>query len=225
MLAGAAAGPGRKSWFARLPPLGKLAILFLGLVLIGAFAQALLPSQPTCAYSCGVVSGPLQPSGKTFSASTFSFQYPPLFTPGSAVLGDTVMFNSNAGPVIIWSGQGQVSLTSEVQQSAQKMAGIVQNMTDLGPIWGAEIGFVPGAGEFYSGLAQSQSGTQIPVGVGVIAAQSGGTWAVMGVETTCTNAVNGSLQQCSEALLQSQLENFGISQAYDSILAHWHWGS
>ena len=33
------------------------------------------------------------------------------------------------------------------------------------------------------------------------------------------------LENCSESLLQSQEENFGDSQAYDDILARWHWAS
>ena len=224
LLAGGATGPRRANLFAQLPPLGKLAVLFFGLVLIGGVIQSLLPSQPSCTYSCGVVTGPLQPSGRAFTASDFSFEYPPLFTQGRSVLGDTVSFSSNFGPVIIWSGQGHVSLTTVVQQSAQKITGFVQNLTDLGPIWGAEIGFVPGAGEFYSGVAETQSGQEVLVGVGIIAAQSGGIWAAMGVVTPCTNPANGAQRQCSEALLQSQQETFGASQDYDSILSHWHWG-
>jgi hypothetical protein len=125
----------------------------------------------------------------------------------------------------IWAGRGQESLTGLIQQYAEKLGGNVQGVTSLGPIWGAEIGFVPGAGEFYSAQLQSQAGQDVPVGAGVIAAQSGGTWAVVMVLTVCLDAENRQLENCSESLLQSQEEDFGDSQAYDDILARWHWAS
>lgn len=223
MLAAAATAPPRRGWFARLPPVGKITLLVISAVFVGAFIQALLPSQPKCLYSCRLVTGPLQPAGEPYSNGLFSFDYPPSFTQGKNVQGSTVAFSTSDGPVVVWSGRGQVSLQAEVNQVAQKMTTTVQNMTYLGPMWGAEIGFVPGLGQFYSGQAETESGEEIPVGVGIVAAQSGGTWATMGVITVCTNAQNGSQEGCSESLLQSQQEDFGNAQAYDSVLAHWRW--
>ena len=223
-----AQGRQRKSRFSSSPALFKLGALLLVLVVVGAGIQALLPSPPRCPYSCTVVSGPLQPSGQTFSGSRlFSFQYPPsLSVRGSAALGSTVtLVNGDEGVIWIWAGQGQESLTGLIQQYVQKLGGNIADLTSLGPIWGAEIGFVPGAGEFYSAQLQTQAGQDIPVGAGVIAAQFGSTWAVVLVLTTCADAENQQMENCSEALLQSQQENFGDSQAYDDILAHWHWVS
>jgi hypothetical protein len=221
-------GRARKSWFSSQPALVKLGALFLGLVLVGVGIQSLLPSAPKCVYSCTVRTGPLEPAGETYSGSPlFSFDYPPSLSVQSPdQLGSTVTLdNGNGGVIWIWAGQGQQSLTGLVQQYAQKLGGNVQDVSALGPIWGAEIGFVPGAGEFYSAQLQTQSGQDIPVGAGVIAAQTGGTWAVIMVLTTCTDADNGQLEDCSESLLQSQQENFGNSQAYDDVLGRWHWAN
>jgi hypothetical protein len=144
----------------------------------------------------------------------------------SPALGSVVtLANGNNGVMWIWAGRGQESLTGLIQQYVQKLGGNVEGVTSLGPIWGAEIGFVPGAGEFYSAQLQSQAGQDVPVGAGVIAARSGGTWAVVMVLTVCVDAENRQLENCSESLLQSQEENFGDSQAYDDILARWHWAS
>jgi hypothetical protein len=221
-----AQGRPRKSRLARSPVLFKVGALFLALVVIGAGVQALLPAPPKCPYSCTVVSGPLEANGQTFSGSQlFSFQYPEnLAVQSQAQLGSTVtLADGDKALIWIWAGTGQQSLTGLVQQYVQKVGGDVQDVTSLGPIWGAEIGFVPGAGEFYSAQLQSQTGEDIPVGLGVIAAKSGATWAVVTVLTTCSDAENGQVENCTEALLQSQQEDFGDSQAYDDILARWHW--
>jgi zinc-ribbon domain len=225
----AARGRPRRNWFSRLPALGKLAIVFGGLVVIGGVAQAALPSAPKCTYSCIVRTGPVQPTGRQVSGHLVSFYYPPVFaalkTDQGAVA--TLGLQSNQYPAVvdIYAGQGQQTLTSLVQQYAQKLSGPLQNLTALGPIYGAEIGFVPGAGEFYSADVESQNGEQQPIGLGIIAAQSNGVWGVVEVQTFCTDAQNGQTENCAEQLLDSQQENFGIEpDFFDDILAHWHWG-
>lgn len=225
----AARGREHKSWFARLPALGKLGVIFAGLVVIGGVAQALLPSPPKCTYACVVRTGSVQPTGKSFTNGVVSFYYPPVFSKLQANLGSlaTLSLNSSSYPAVVdvWAGHGQQSPSALVQEYAQKLSGALQDITALGPVYGAEIGFVPGQGEFYSAEVVSQNGQQIPIGLGVVAAESGGTWAVTEVQTFCTNAANGQVENCNESLLDTQQQNFGIApQFFDDILAHWHWG-
>ena len=221
----AARGRAHKGWFSRLPPIGKLAIVFLGLVLVGALAQSAIPSAPKCSYSCTISRGPVSPTGETYSTSLFSFNYPPELKTSQAAEGATVSLGGQNSVIDIWAGQGQESPTGLVQQYSQKLSSSVQDLTDLGPISGAQIGFVPGTGEFYSGQLQTQNGEDVPVGTGVIAAESGNTWAVIYVLTVCTDRQNGDQEACSEAGIQAQEENFGLAQAYDVILERWHWKS
>jgi hypothetical protein len=224
-----AQGRARKSWFSRLPVLGKLAIVFGSLVLVGGAIQAVLPSPPACTFSCIAISGPLQPAGKSFSSQLFSFQYPSaltLVTPSK--LGSVVTLNDpNGGPAYIWAGQGQEQPAGLISQFEQKVASgfPVEQVQDLGQIFGAEIGFTPGSGEFYSGQIQQQNGQDLPVGIGVIAVQSGDTWAVMAVLTTCYAAQNGQLEACNEQNFDGQQEGLSSGSVYDDVLARWHWAS
>lgn len=224
-----ARGRVRKSRFSRLPVLAKLAILFGALVIIGGGIQAALPSPPTCTFSCVAISGPLQPAGHSFTSQLFSFQYPSalsLVTPSK--LGSVVTLNDgNGGPAYIWAGQGQEQPAGLIPEFEQKVASgfPVEQVQDLGQIFGAEIGFVPGSGEFYSGQIQQQNGQDLPVGIGVIAAQSGDAWAVMAVLTTCFDVQNDQLEACNEQAFDSQQEGLGGGSAYDDVLARWHWAS
>ncbi|MGO9658143.1 MAG: hypothetical protein ACLQVK_20425 [Acidimicrobiales bacterium] len=223
-----AQGRARKSWFSRLPVLGKLAIVFGALVLIGGGIQAALPSPPGCTFSCVAISGPLQPAGKSFSSQLFSFQYPSgltLVTPSK--LGSVVTLSDSGAPAFIWAGQGQEQPAGLIPEFEQKVAaGIpVEQVQDLGQIFGAEIGFTPGSGEFYSGQIQQQNGEDLPVGIGVIAAQSGDTWAVIAVLTVCFDVQNSQQEACNEQDFDSQQEGLDGGSDYDDVLARWHWAS
>lgn len=228
LLTGAMArGRERHGALSRLPVMAKLGVLFLGLVLIGGVVQATQRSvpPPTCTYNCTTVRGPLQAMGESFTSPLFSFHYPPVLTEVAAQAGAMATFHDGGGNLLlIFGGSGTPSLSTLLQQYSQKLSGIAQNITALGPIYGAEIGFVPGAGEFYSGQLQTQSGIS-PVGLGVVVAESGGSWAVVLVGAFCTGSHNGQLLACSEIALTKQQESLGNSQAYDDILAHWHWGA
>jgi hypothetical protein len=143
-------------------------------------------------------------------------------------LGSLVTLNdTNGGPAYVWAGQGQEQPSGLISEFEQKLASgfPVEQVQDLGPIFGAEIGFTPGAGEFYSGQIQQQNGEDLPVGIGVVAAQSGGSWAVVAVLTTCYNAQNSQLEACNEADFDSQQEGLAGGNDYDDVLARWHWAS
>lgn len=228
LLAGTMArGRERSGALSRLPPVAKLGVLFLGLVLIGGIIQATQRSvpPPTCTYNCTTVRGPLLATGESFTGPLFSFNYPPALRETAAQAGATATFHDGSGNLLlIYGGSGTPSLSSLLQQYSQTLSGIAQNITALGPIYGAEIGFVAGAGEFYSGQIQTQSGIS-PVGLGIVAAESGGSWAVVLVGAFCVGSHNGQLLACTENALTKQQESLGNSQAYDDILAHWHWGA
>lgn len=226
-----AAGRARRSWFSRLPALGKLALLSVGLVLVGSFVRAALPTHPHCAYSCGPDTGPLQPDAHSYPSSAamaaslgFSFGFPSELSVGQPELGSDVTLQNGGGQFLVWSGRGPQSLSSLVLSHAQKISGVVQDLSAIGGVRGAEIGYVSGQGEFYSGQFQTQNGQDVPVGVVVIAAQPqpSGTWVVILGFTACVDPSGRSTEVCSDPTFQTGgiLADGGM---FDDVLARWRW--
>jgi hypothetical protein len=222
-----AQGRARKSWFSKLPPIAKVAVIFLGLVLVGGLIQAALPSGTHCAYSCGPDIGPIAPAGQQYSSSLgFSFDYPSGMSVTQSQFGSNVTLqdgNGN-GELFVWAGAGQQSLAGLVQTYAQKISGNTnfQNFTGFGAVNGAEIGFVPGQGEFYSADLQI-SGQVTPVGIVVIGAVSGAKWAAVAGWSVCLDP-SGNPAACTDPSFQSG-GAFASGPDFDDVLARWHWSS
>ncbi|HYA44162.1 MAG TPA: zinc ribbon domain-containing protein [Acidimicrobiales bacterium] len=217
-----AAGRHRKNWFSRLPSYGKAAVVFGGLVLLGALIQSMLPGHPHCAYSCGPDQGPIAPAGQHYASSLgFAFDYPTAMSAAKPEFRSLVTLDDNNGQLMVWAGQGQQSLGGLVQTYSQMFSGD-SNFTgfnSFGTVSGAEIGFIPGQGEFYSSDI-AISGQETPVGVVVIAAQSAGLWAVVAGWSVCVGPSGPAA--CTDPSFRSG-GAFASGSDFDDVLARWHW--
>ena len=87
---------------------------------------------------------------------------------------------SFAGTALIAAGSGTDSLTGLIDGQASQLSEFgLTNVQGQGAINGAEIGFEPGQGEFYSALYTAATGTVYPVSVGIVAVQRPGEWVYM----------------------------------------------
>ena len=220
-----AQGRARRGWFSKFPPLGKVAVIVASLVLVGGLVQAALPGHAHCAYSCGPDVGPIAPAGQHYLSSLgFSFDYPSAMSVNQSQFGSNVTLQDGNGDLFVWAGAGQQSVTGLVQTYAQKISSNAnfQNFTGFGAVNGAEIGFVPGQGEFYSADLQI-SGQETPVGIVVIGAVSGARWAVVAGWSVCLDP-SGNPATCSNPSFQSG-GAFASGPDFDDVLARWHWSS
>jgi hypothetical protein len=184
-------GAGVLGWIIALPPLVKIALGVAILVGVGlAFKQSVSPGPPPpCLFSCGAPPvGPVQPVGATFTSPTwrFSFEYPsdwqrvPVSGAGVVGLNFNVSDGSFAGAALVAAGSGTDSLTGLINGEASQLSQVgLTNVQDQGAINGAEIGFQPGEGEFYSAQYTAPTGTVYPVSVGIMAVQRPGEWVFM----------------------------------------------
>ena len=231
---GAATGPAWPSGWAsgrdgrsrshRLPAMAKLAAVFLPLLLVGVFVVAVLPGAPSCVYSCGTPTGPVLPAGQAYHSQLgYSFEYPSRMSLDKAELGDEVTLADPAGQMLIWAGRGGQSSSSLVQTYSQKLMGSsLQNLRSFGAVPGAEIGFVPGDGEFYNGLFQQQNGQVLPIGVAVLAARTGAIWAVAAVWAVCISPQDSQPQECNSQFFRGG-GIFANGDDFDDVLARWQW--
>ncbi len=181
----------------RLRPLTKFAIGMTVLV-IGASALKGLVSPGArprrCVVACASPPGGASAAlGGTFVSRRygFSFGYP---TGGQSV---TVSGNGVAG--LVYTRDGQLRAELLVRAAAQPtslqhligseassaLSGLrIQNVKATGPINGAEIGFTPGQGEFYSADYTDDTGSVFPVRLGIVAVLRPGGWVdLVGIST------------------------------------------
>ena len=215
-------GQGRRrlSRFSQLPPMAKLVLLFVGLVLAGALVQAVLPGQHRCIYACGPSKGPLAPDAHTYPTTAaavatlgFSFGYPASMVLTSNQYGSEVaLAEPDGGELFVWSGHGQQQLEALVQATEQRIGLPIQEAQPAGAVPGAEIGFSPGQGEFFCANSDQLG----PVLWVVVVAQSPGTWAAVAGYTP--NAPDA-------AYLCNWKSGFGNQDVmgFDDVLARWQW--
>jgi len=217
-----AKGRQRKGWFSRLPPYGKAAVVFGSLVVLGALIQAGLPSHPHCAYSCGPDQGPISPAGQHYSSSLgFAFDYPTAMSVAKSEFNSLVTLDDDNGQLMVWAGQGGQSLGALVQTYSQVFSAD-SNFTGFsafGSVSGAEIGFIPGQGEFYS-ADLAISGQETPVGLVVVAARSDGLWAAIAGWSVCVGPSGPAA--CTDPSFHSG-GAFASGSDFDDVLARWHW--
>jgi hypothetical protein len=204
----------------RLPPVVKMAIGILVLVFVGLIAKgAISPGPPTrCVFSCAAppTATPLQ-TGATFSSPTygFSFAYPSVGQRVS-VGGDGVtsyVFGDSsghfAGQILVGAGAGHEPLSYLVDGAARSLGSEISNMSLVGPMVGAEIGFESGVGNLYTGEFTDSVGNVYPVQVGILAVLHGNEWVYM-----------VGIGSSSSSHQQSPI--FGV---FDEILDQWRWAT
>jgi hypothetical protein len=158
--------------------------------------------------------GPALPSGRTFTSDTFgfSFDYPGYWT-ASSRSGDIVanfVVNDSNGALLsdfqVSAGTGNLPPSQLISAKVQSMSRTVEQLEATGGMPGAEIGFVPGQGQFYKGALVYSNGAQQPVEVVVLAVQRNSGWVVV----TGVSAYDDKKQPIA-------------NPDFDSTLIRWRW--
>lgn len=204
----------------RIPPLVKVAIGLVVLVAVGLVVKAVVAPGPVprCVFTCANPPvGVAQPAGVTLNSSRygFSFDYPAgatrAPTEGSGI-ADLVYADQGGdfvGEVLVAAGSGTTPATSLLTEGAATLSRYIVNMRATGGVPGAEIGFVPGDGQSYTGQYTSFDGDTSPVDIDAMAVQRHGVWVYMVGISTVDNSDN-----------QSTAIAYPL---FDDIVDHWRW--
>jgi hypothetical protein len=151
-----------------------------GIVSAAAVIARPSPPQP-CGYYCGPQSEAPLPAPATYTnqAHGFSIDYLPSQLKVASQDSDVVEFHSDAGP-IAFKVVSAASLDAAVSSAlADLSTAVFQERQEVGPVRGAEIGYVPGKGTVWAATyAPSGGGGRSPVRIAIIAAQSKGMTVV-----------------------------------------------
>ena len=159
-----------------------LAVAVIGAVAGGIWVIAALvhPTPPNCGFYCGPHVEPPLAAASTYvnKAHGFSIDYPSDRLSVAEDKDDRVEFHSKLGPIQFKVVSG--SLDAAVNAAfAQLPSTTFQDAEEIGPIRGAEIGYVPGRGKAWSATYEAPGGGGSgPVRIAVIAAQVGGMTVV-----------------------------------------------
>jgi hypothetical protein len=149
--------------------------------IISAVAVISRPSASACGYYCGPHIEPPLRSAATYTnaAHGFSIDYTPDRLKVAVDQADMVEFHSSYGP-IQFKVVNAASLDDAVNQAMRSLpSSMFQDLQSIGPVRGAELGYVPGKGTAYSATyVPPDGGGTGDVRVAIIAAQSGGMMVV-----------------------------------------------
>jgi hypothetical protein len=200
-----------------LPPLVKIGIGVVALVAVGLAIKLIAsPGQPPrCVFTCSSPPiGPIQPVGATFTSPQwgFSFDYPKglrqFRVSGTGVAAFGWGQNARAGQIMVAAGTDSTSLTGLVDGYGIQLANsVISNAKDLGPMNGAEIGFIPGEGEFFSGDFTDPQQNVYPVAYGIAAVRHNNAWVMVAGVSAESSSDNSPVL-------------FGD---FDDILDRWRW--
>jgi hypothetical protein len=145
--------------------------------IIGVIGAVVHPTPPDCGFYCGPhVEAPLAAASTYVNkAHGFSIDYPAASLSVATDQSDVVEFHSKLGPIQFKVVKAS-SLDAAIKDAADQLpSATFQDMEQIGPVRGAEIGYVPGKGTAWSAsYAPSGGGGSSPVRIAVIAAQSHG---------------------------------------------------
>ncbi len=202
----------------QLRPLAKFAIGMTALVIGASAVKALVSPGPgaRCVVACASPPGGAgEPSGRTFVSARYGFSF------GYPAGGRAIKVSGNGVTGLVYTKDGQLraemlvraasqptSLEHLVADEGSALSGVrIQNVAARGPINGAEIGFTPGQGEFYSGDFIDDTGSVFPVRVGIVAVRRPAGWVdLVGISTI--GAISG--------------RTLGFP-VIDDILDRWQW--
>jgi hypothetical protein len=149
--------------------------------IISAVAVLVRPNPQSCGVYCGPrVDTPVQGAATYVNrAHGFSIDYPPGQLQVAADQPDLVEFHSSLGP-IQFRVLSTSSLADAINQALQQLPSTTfQDVQAIGPVRGAEIGYVLGAGTAYSATyVPSDGGGTGQVRVAILAARSNGLTVV-----------------------------------------------
>jgi hypothetical protein len=185
------------------------------------------PATPTpCSLSCAPPVGPTT-ADKSLNTDTFTVYYdnPPWQVDQSNTNNTAVSLDlptPYGGANAVFSGGSVLSGTTSGQLLASWVQGHIDpnkftNFQDVGRINGAEIGYVPGAGESYAGFEDLPNAPNTPLYIQVVAA----------VKTKADNSANGIVFVVVTALDPSHPNPFSGRQVasgeYDRLLNKLVW--
>jgi hypothetical protein len=166
----------------RLPLL--FGLLAVALVAMACGAQGALPTPPPastpCVSSCPPLAGYTSAS-KQFTNSHFSFYYssPPWAVDSQDATSVTLTRDSDYGVISAQffsvnvrsgtTGQSLLSAWTRANLNSSQFAGL----QDDGPIDGAEIGYVRGAGEAYAAVVNQPNAPNVPIYIQILASTQG----------------------------------------------------
>jgi hypothetical protein len=149
--------------------------------IVSGVAALVRPTSNPCGYFCGPQVEPPLAAASTYTnrAHGFSIDYPAGKLRVVDDQDDSVEFHTAAGP-IQFKVVSAASLDDAVSAAMQDLASAsFQDVQAIGPVRGAEIGYVPGTGRVWSATyVPSGGGGSGPVRIAVIAAQSKGLTVV-----------------------------------------------
>jgi hypothetical protein len=129
-------------------------------------------------------------AGHVFKAQRFSFTYfDPWQISSQDANGAVVTAGTNYGDLVVQlEGTGVRAGTSAQALLAQATSNLdtsqLSGLQDQGPIYGASIGYVSGAGETYSAVADQPNAPSVPVFLQIMASVQGGTGLVFVAESS-----------------------------------------
>lgn len=204
--------PGR-----RLPPMVKVTFGVIAFVAVGLILKGVISPEPPsrCVSDCS--QPPSSAGGGTayFTSSRygFTFGYPSVgqrIDVGANGVAGYNFFDSTgnfAGQMLVKAGVGRQDLSYLVGNEAKSLGSNISNLSLSGPLNGAEIGFVSGAGTLYTGDFTDSVGNVHPVQIGVIAVQHGNEWVSM-IGIGATSSSNPSPI---------------VFSVFDDVLDQWKW--
>jgi hypothetical protein len=150
-------------------------ILFAGVVvLIALIAVLLKPSTTLCHFTCGPDVGPRLAAPTYYQNSTFGYRVEydgNYFKPAASSSGVELSMTGGGGGTLSYSATSGSDVNGALQKAFNSLnTNAFQNITEIEPIPGAEIGLVEGEGVAYSASYIPQGGGRsIPVSIAVMA--------------------------------------------------------
>lgn len=203
-----------------VPPLVKLAAAVTVLVGIGLLVKVIVsPGPPArCEFDCSAPPRKVVIPGHDPSFVSprygFTFSYPAggqrVGVNGAGVVG--LRYQDGSGRIlalgIVSAGAGDLPPAGLITDEAQSLSSSeIADLQPDGTMHGAEIGFTPGSGEFYTGNYTQPDGEVDPVELGIVAVQHRDDWyELVGMSVTSGSSATPPF--------------FGI---FDDILDNWRW--
>jgi hypothetical protein len=166
-------------------------ILFAGLVVIIALIAVLnKPTTTLCHFTCGPDVGPRLSAPTYYQNSTFGYRVEydgNYFKPTASSSGVQLSLTVGGGGFIHYSATSGSDVNGAMQKAFNGLnTNAFQNISEIEPIPGAEIGLVEGQGVAYSASYVPQGGGKsIPVSIAVMASTFNNvTISVVAIDTT-----------------------------------------
>jgi hypothetical protein len=150
-------------------------------IAVTAIASLVRPQTNPCGYYCGPRVDTRLQAPTTYTNSRYGFQidYPADKLSIADQAGDSVEFHSKAGPILFQVVSTSSPDTAVDDAVAALPSASFQDMQQVGPVRGAELGFVPATGRVYTATyVPSDGGGSGEVRVAVIAARQNGVTVV-----------------------------------------------